>query len=34
MFNDWLEHMIETSHKYRTKIAIEGFIAKQGRADI
>jgi len=33
-FIEWLEQMIETSHKYRTKIAIGGCIAKLGRGDI
>jgi len=33
-FNEWLEHMIETSHKYRTQISIGGRIAELGGGDI
>jgi len=33
-FNDLLEHMIETSHKYRAEIAIGDFIAKLHGVDI
>jgi len=34
MFNEWLEHMIETSHMYPAKIAIGGRIAELGGGDI
>ena len=33
-FNDWLERMVENSHKKRTKIAIGNFIGKLEEADI